>query len=98
MDRGGKKSVKVAFVSQPLDRVVPPFLNLTGMWSYEVDDEGWTRNGDEAMSVNHARPNCGSVGMAVFYELKNVPVHSVQTTESQIVISTYSEDHTRRKK
>jgi len=36
MDRGEKKSVKVAFVSQPLDRVVPPFLNSIGIWSYEV--------------------------------------------------------------
>jgi SAM-dependent methyltransferase len=29
------------------------------------------------MSANHVCPNCGSVGMSVFYELESVPVHSV---------------------
>ncbi len=29
------------------------------------------------MSANHACPNCGAGGISVFYELNNVPVHSV---------------------
>jgi len=29
------------------------------------------------MSASHVCPNCGSVGMSVFYELEGVPVHSV---------------------
>jgi hypothetical protein len=31
----------------------------------------------EGMSIAHACPSCGAPGMAVFYEVRNVPVHSV---------------------
>jgi SAM-dependent methyltransferase len=32
---------------------------------------------EKTMPVNRVCPNCGSVGMPVFYELESVPVHSV---------------------
>jgi SAM-dependent methyltransferase len=35
------------------------------------------------MSVDHVCPNCGSVGMSVFYKLESVPIHSVLLLPTQ---------------
>jgi SAM-dependent methyltransferase len=43
------------------------------------------------MSVEHICPNCGSIGLSIFYEVANVPVHSVllmQTREEALSYAT----------
>ena len=35
------------------------------------------------MSSNHICPNCETVGMSIFYELQDVPVHSVLLQNSR---------------